>query len=43
MKRQLKRKQLGLLHNALGVMAAELADVEDSFHQEKHCSAHAQM
>ena len=34
MKRHLKRKESELLHNALGNMAAELADVEDSFHQE---------
>ena len=43
MKRHLKRKQFELLHNALGVKAAELANVEDSFHQGKQCSMHAQM
>ena len=31
------------MHNALGVKAAELADVEDTFHQLKQCSGHAQM
>ena len=39
MKKHLKRKQSGLLHNAPSVMAAELADAEDSFHQGKQCSA----
>ena len=39
MKRHLKRKQFELLHNALGLIAAELADVEDSFHKGKQCSA----
>ena len=43
MKRHMKGKQFELLHNTLGIMAAELADVEDSFHQGKQCSAHAQM
>ena len=43
MKRHLKRKQLELFHIALGIMAAELEDVEDRFHQGKQCSAHAQM
>ena len=43
MKRHLERKQCKLLNNALDVMAAELADVGDSFRQEKWCSAHAQM
>ena len=43
MKKHLKRKQSELLHNAPGVMAAEVADVKDSFHQGKQCSAHAQM
>ena len=43
MKRHLKKKQFEPLHNALGVMATELADVEDSFHQGKQCSAHVQM
>ena len=38
-----KRKQNELLRNALGVMAAELVDVQDSFHQGRQCSAHAQM
>ena len=42
MKRHLKRKQFELLCNALGVMAAELADIEDSFHHGKQCTAHAQ-
>ena len=32
MKRNLIRKQFELLHNALGVMAEELADVKDSFY-----------
>ena len=32
-----------LLHNALGVMAAELADVEESFCQGKQCSGHSEM
>ena len=39
----MKRKQFELLHNALGVMAAELADVEDSFRQGKQYSAHARV
>ena len=43
MKRHLKRKQYELLHNVLGVLAAELADVEDSLYQGKQCSAHAQI
>ena len=43
MKKHLKRKQFERLHNALGVMATELADAEDSLHQGKQCSAHAQM
>ena len=43
MKRHLERKQFEPLHNILGVMAAELADVEDGFHQEKKCSGHAQI
>ena len=43
MKRHLKKKQFELLHNALGIMAPELADVEDSFRQRKQCSAHAQL
>ena len=30
MKRQSERKQFELLHNALGIMAAELEDVDDS-------------
>ena len=33
MKRHLKKKQYELLHNVLGVLAAELADVEDSLYQ----------
>ena len=33
MKRHLKRKRSELLNNALGVMAAELADVGDCCHQ----------
>ena len=32
MKRHLKSKQFELVHNALGFVAAELADVEDSLH-----------
>ena len=32
MKRHLKTKQFEPLHNALGVMTAEVANVEDSFH-----------
>ena len=43
MERHLKMKQFELLYNALGVMAAELADVGDSFHQGKQCSKHAQI
>ena len=43
MERHLKTKQFELLYNALGVMAAELADVGDSFHQGKQCSKHAQI
>ena len=35
MKKYLERKQFELLHNALGVMVAELVDAEDSFHQGK--------
>ena len=35
MKRHLKRKQFELVHNVLGIMAAELADVQDSFHHGK--------
>ena len=42
MNRLLKRKQFELLHNALGFMAADAADAEDSFHHGKHCSGYAQ-
>ena len=41
MKRDLKMIQFDLLRNAVGVMAAELANAEDSFHQGKKCSVHA--
>ena len=41
MKRCLKRKKFELLHNALGVIAAESVDVESSSYQGKECSAHA--
>ena len=43
MKICLKRKQFELLHNAPGVMATELVDVEDSFQQGKQCIGPAQM
>ena len=35
MKRHLSRKQFELLHNTLGVMAADLTNAENSFHQGK--------
>ena len=37
MKRRIKRKQLELLHDALGIMAAELVSVENSLNQRKQC------
>ena len=43
MKRHQERKQFELLRTALGFLAAELADVENSFHHGKQCSAHAQI
>ena len=36
-------KQNEILHNTLGFMAAELADVEDSSHLGEQCTAHSQM
>ena len=38
-----KREAIELLHNTLGVMAAELADAENGFHQGKQCSVHSEM
>ena len=43
MNRHLEREQNELLHNTLGFMAAVSADAEDSLHQGKQCTAHAQM
>ena len=43
MKRHLNMKQFKLMHNALVVMAAELANVEDRFHQRKQYIGHGQM
>ena len=37
MKKRIKRKQLELLHDALGIMAAELVSVENSLNQRKQC------
>ena len=42
-KRYLIKTQFELVHNTLGVMAGDLTDIKNSFHQGRHCSVHAQM